>query len=73
MAHAGSAKPSIEMEIKGGELVIGSAAQRVGVVSDVDTAVQRLLCGERVFVQQYGNLVTQVQKTIEMELRKRKP
>jgi hypothetical protein len=41
---------------------------RQGVVSDVDMAVQRLLQGERVFVQTYGALVTQVQRTVHMAL-----
>lgn len=70
MAHAGGARPSVEMAIKEGELWIGKAAQRVGVVSDVDLAVQRLLNGETIFCQQYGSLVTQVQRTVEQVLKK---
>lgn len=70
MAHAGGAKPSIEMWVEDGELRLGKAAQRVGVVSDVDLAVQRILQGERVYVQQYGPVVTQVQRTVQMALHK---
>lgn len=46
------------------------AAQRVGVVSDVDLAVQRLLQGERIFLQQYSPIVSQVQRTVQMALQK---
>lgn len=69
MAIAGGAKPSIEMQIKDGQLIMGKAALRQSVVGDVDLAVQRLLQGETVFVQQYGATVTAVQKTLEMTLR----
>jgi hypothetical protein len=57
------------MCIKDGALVIGRATLRQGVVNNVDIAVQDLLRGKIVFVQQYGNLVTQVQRTIEVTLR----
>jgi hypothetical protein len=68
MAHAGGVRPSVEMWVEDSRLVVGTAAQRLGVVSDVDMAVQRLLQGEKVFVQTYGSLVTQVQRTVEMAL-----
>jgi len=68
MAHAGGVRPSVEMQVVDGALVIGAAAQRIGVVGDVDLAVQRLLQGEKVYVQQYGSTVTQVQRTVEMAL-----
>lgn len=68
MAIAGGAKPSIEMQVKDGQLIMGKAAYRQGVVSDVDLAIQRLMQGEIVFVQQYGSTVTAVQRTIEMTL-----
>lgn len=70
MAVAGGTKPSIEMWVKDGELRVGTTAQRFGVVSEVDLAVQRLLQGERVFVQNYGATVAQVQRTVQMTLRK---
>ncbi len=69
MAVSGSAKPSIELQIIDGALVIGKAAMRQGAVNNVDTAVQDLLKGKVVFLQQYGSLVTQVQRTIEAVLR----
>lgn len=72
MAHAGGAKPSVEMQVIDGTLVVGTAAQRIGVVGDVDLAVQRLLQGEKVYVQQYGPTVTQVQRTVEMTLARAK-
>jgi hypothetical protein len=56
------------MWVEDSRLVVGTAAQRLGVVGDVDLAVQRLLQGEKVYVQQYGALVTQVQRTVEMAL-----
>jgi hypothetical protein len=56
------------MWVEDSRLVVGTAAQRMGVVGDVDLAVQRLLQGEKVYVQQYGALVTQVQRTVEMAL-----
>jgi hypothetical protein len=68
MAISGGAKPSVEMQVIAGELVIGSQAMRQGVVNDVDLAVQRLACGERVFVQQYGDLPERVRKTVQMML-----
>lgn len=70
MAHAGGVRPSVEMWIEDNRLMVGTAAQRLGVVGDVDLAVQRLLQGEKVYVQQYGSLVTQVQRTVEAVLRK---
>lgn len=69
MAIAGGAKPSIEMEIKDGELWIGKAAMRQGAINDVDMAVQELLRGHKIFLQQYGSLCTQVQRTIEAVLK----
>ncbi len=72
MAHAGGVKPSIEMWVEGGELHTGTSAQRVGVVSDIDLAVQRLLQGEKVFVQKYGDLTERVTKSVEMALQKGK-
>lgn len=70
MAHAGGVKPTIEMWVEDGELCLGKAGQRMNAVSDVDLAVQRLLQGEKVFVQQYGPIVTQVQRTVQMALQK---
>lgn len=72
MAVAGGANPSVEMHITDGALIVGTAAMRQGVVNDVDLAVQRLLQGEQVFVQQYGALVEQVQRTVAMTLQSKK-
>ncbi len=69
MAVSGGAKPSIELQIIDGVLVVGKAAMRQGAVNNVDTAVQDLLKGKVVFLQQYGSLVTQVQRTIEAVLK----
>lgn len=70
MAISGGAKPSVEMVISDGALVVGNAAMRQGVVNDIDLAVQRLLQGEKVFVQQYGDLTERVRKSVEMALKK---
>ena len=61
-------KPSIEMKIVGGELRMGKVERRVGIVEDVDVAIQRLLNGEVVFLHQYGPTVTTVQQKIRIAL-----
>lgn len=68
MAVSGGAKPSIDMVVTNGALVVGSASMRQGVVNDVDLAVQRILQGETVFVQQYGDLPERVRRSVEMAL-----
>ncbi len=73
MAIAGGAKPSVEMEVKDGLLVVGTSALRQGAVNNVDMAVQELLRGRKVFVQQYGDLTNQVKRTIEMALKGGQP
>ncbi len=69
VAISGGAKPSIQLEIIDGALVIGKAAMRQGAVNNVDVAVQDLLKGKVVFLQQYGDLQTQVTRTINMTLK----
>ncbi len=73
MAVAGGAKPGIEMKVVDGALITGASAQRQGVVADVDLAVQRLLCGETVFVSVYGALHERVQRTVEATLTRAAP
>lgn len=70
--YDGREKPSIEMRIKNGELVMGKAERREGIVTDADIAIQRLLQGETVYVQQYAPIVRAVQRTVEMTLQKSK-
>lgn len=69
MAVSGGAKPSIPMEIIDGVLVVGASAMRQGALNSVDMAVQELLRGRRIFLQQYGDLQTQVERTINMALK----
>lgn len=68
MAISGGAKPSIEMQVIDGELVLGSEAMRQGVVTEVDIAVQRLSEGERVFVSTYTPVRQGVIRTVQMML-----
>lgn len=68
MAHAGGVKPSIQMQIVDGKLVVGKAEQRLKVVDSLDLAIKRLFDGEIVFVQQYANLPDQVQRTVTLAL-----
>jgi hypothetical protein len=68
VAVAGNAKQSIEMAIIDGNLVIGRYAHRVGVIDNVDEAIQKLLDGHRVFVHAYGNKVDLVTKTVRIAL-----
>lgn len=71
MAISGGAKPSVEMQVIDGALTVGSSTMRQGVVNDVDLAVQRLLQGQKVFVQKYGDLTDRVRHSVEMALEKR--
>ncbi len=49
MAVSGSAKPSIQLEIIDGALVVGASAMRQGALNSVDIAVQELLRGRKIF------------------------
>ncbi len=69
MAISGGAKPSIELQIIDGVLVVGSSAMRQGALNNIDIAVQELLRGRKVFLQQYGDLQAQVTRTIEATLK----
>lgn len=71
MAISGGAKPSVEMQVIDGALTVGSSTMRQGVVNDVELAVQRLLQGQKVFVQKYGDLTDRVRRSVEMALEKR--
>lgn len=68
MAVAGGAKPSVQMHIKDRKLIIGSAAMRQGVINSVAVATHKLMNGEIVFVQQFGNLVEQVTEAVNADL-----
>ena len=67
------AKPVIETKIINGELVFGGTGYTSILCSDADTAIELLLAGETVMLQQWGKLVTQVQHTIEATLREATP
>lgn len=68
MAVSGNAKQSFDMKIIDGNLVVGKYAHRIGVVTDVDMAVQQLLDGKLVFVHAYANTIDLVTKTVRMAL-----
>lgn len=68
MAHSGGARPCVPMQVVNGELVVGRPTQTTVAVNDVDLAVQRLACGETVYVQTYGDLVNRVTRTVQMML-----
>jgi hypothetical protein len=69
MAVAGGAKPSIGYQIIANELiVVDNQAMRQGVVSDIDIAVQRLSCGEKVYVSTYTPVHQGVLRTVQMML-----
>lgn len=68
MAVAGGAKPCVSMQIVDGNLVIGPQEMTTVAVTDVDLAVQRLVCGEKVYVALYGGLPLRVERTVRMSL-----
>ncbi len=69
MAVAGGARPAVLMQIIDGVLVSKSAGMTQSPIRDVDIAVQELLRGRKIFLQQYGDLQAQVTRTVEMALR----
>lgn len=68
MAIAGKAAPSFIAQIVGNELVLDRQTLRQGVVHDIDTAVHRLLAGETIFLSARSDVVTAVQRTLQMAL-----
>lgn len=68
MAHAGSVKPTVEMQIMDGTLVLGKREQRVGAVSDVAEAVRRLMAGEVVYVHGLASVVAAVERAVQQAM-----
>lgn len=73
MAVSGSAKPSIELQIVDGVLVVGASAMRQGALNSVDMAVQELLKGKKIYLQQYGDIQRQVTRTVAAVLKGGQP
>ena len=69
MAIAGGAAPSFEARIVDGQLVTERQTLRIGVVSDVDLALQRLMAGETIFLSARSDVVSAVSRTIAMVMR----
>lgn len=66
MAIAGGASPSWEAQIVDGVLTLNRQTLRLNVVSDLDTAVHRLLAGETIFLSARADVVYRVRATLGM-------
>lgn len=66
MAIGGGASPSWEAQIVDGVLKLNRQTLRLNVVSDLDTAVHRLLAGETIFLSARADVVNAVRRTVEM-------
>jgi hypothetical protein len=59
----------IETKIVDGELIFGGTGFSPCPVCNAEEAIERLLSGETIMLQQWGELVTQVQRTVESILK----
>lgn len=62
-------RPAIRTRIRDGVLVFDKILHRKDFVADVNIAVPDLLAGKTIWLVQFGPVVSQVQKTMEMVLR----